>query len=209
MQSHSFFGCGDEPMFRSGPLQELNVLTACNQLRIHALGVGLPYRLFHRLCHNFATQMMLLFGSATTRELMHHHVQNNSLNHNYTGGIELFDLVGIWAGESQQQALIEASNQEDAILSGFAHCCIVVSLLKDPIDPRENAGPIAKGLTMPAARPTPKQIRSHEEQVQYALQTNSAFAWLHSQYLAAALELEKLLELKLPYSRKAQDRPVS
>lgn len=100
--SHRFVGAVDILMFQHGDNGELDVQAACNQLRVHTCAVGLPYGAFHRLRQDFAMQMQLLFGSATARELLHHNVENDALNRNYTGGIQLFDLVGIRTGEAAQ-----------------------------------------------------------------------------------------------------------
>lgn len=72
------------------------------------------------------------------------------------------------------------------------------------MDPREDAGPTLQGSNVPACRPKRTKYRTHEEQVQYALDTNSTFAELHTRYQLAAPGLEKLLGFPIPYSRKAQ-----
>lgn len=91
-----FIGVGEQPMFQHGDnLGKLNVQAACNQLCAHTSAVGLPYRSFHQLRQDFASQMQILFGSVIVCKLMHHNYKLDALNCNYTGGVELFNLVSI------------------------------------------------------------------------------------------------------------------
>ncbi|GAC75378.1 hypothetical protein PANT_15c00042 [Moesziomyces antarcticus T-34] len=206
--AHRFVGVGDEAMFRQPGHSELDVSTACNQLMVHTSAAGLPFGGYHRLRQDFATDMQLMFGSTMARELMHHDVERDNLNRYYTGGVELFDLVGIRTGEATQTAHVRASNREDAILSGFAHRYVALTLQDDGIDPREDAGPFLKGTTVPSSRPTRKKYRSHEDMVAYARETNKTFAALLEQYDAEASIAQRLLGIPLPYTRLPQKTAV-
>lgn len=116
-ESHCFVGVGDHLMFQSLPGKALDTKQACNLLAIHTNTIGLPYALYHRLRKDFAMQMQMLFGSAVARELMHHNVQHDALNCHYTGGIKLFNLVGLQTGKVTQGSLLQASNCKEVVLS--------------------------------------------------------------------------------------------
>ena len=80
-QLHCFVGVGKEAMFchiLGGPM---STITACGQLKLHTDAVRLPYGSFHWLRKDFAMEMQMLFGSAVCRELMHHNMHNDALNH--------------------------------------------------------------------------------------------------------------------------------
>lgn len=204
-ESYRLVGVGDEPMFRHGRVDRcLTVSDACLLLKKHTASVGLPYGSFHRLRQDFGTQVQTLFGSAMARELMHHSVQHDTLSRHYTGVVELFDLVGIRTGEGAQDATLQATNREEAILSGFAHRCVAISLQQDGTEEREAQGSTIQGTTVPSINMNRRKRRTHEEVVETLLKNNEAFASLHARYTVAAASLEDVRDIKLPYVRNVR-----
>lgn len=81
-------------------------------------------------------QVQALFGSAMARELLYHEMERDALNRNYTGGISLFDVIGLRTGESHQDAIVQGTNYNEAALSGFAHRCIALEIAAEDEEDR-------------------------------------------------------------------------
>lgn len=85
-------------------------------------------------------QVQTLFGSAMARELLHHEMERDALNRNYTGDMGLFDLVGLRTGEAHLDAAVQATNYNEATLSGFAHRCIALDVAAE--DEQDSRSPL-------------------------------------------------------------------
>ncbi|SPO36469.1 uncharacterized protein PSFLO_01940 [Pseudozyma flocculosa] len=104
--------------------KEMDVRSACAALQTHTDAVGLPYGSFHRLRHDFATHLKILFGDEVARMLLNHIMKADTLNRHYTEGIAVYNLMRIRAGKSDDGALkdkLKFTNYEEARITGFAH----------------------------------------------------------------------------------------
>lgn len=63
-------------------------------------------------------------------------MERDALDRNSTGGISLFDVVGLRTGKSHQDAVVQATNYDNTALSGYAHRCIALDIaVEDEQDP--------------------------------------------------------------------------
>lgn len=97
----SAVGIGNVLLFQTES-GKMNSLAACRHMRPFVGGVSLPYASFHQLHHNFAKRVQTLFVSAVACKLPHHNLQQDALNCNATGGINLSNLIKICTRKSDR-----------------------------------------------------------------------------------------------------------